>query len=487
MKTGYKTLIELSAREMAEGIRTRRFSSQELIDAHLAQIEHLNPVLNAYVQLRPDEARDEARRADAAVFSRSVLGPLHGVPISIKSCIDVAGMRCEAGSRLRKGNVPSADATLVARLKAAGAILLGVTNTPELLMAWETDNALYGRTNNPWDLARTAGGSSGGESAAIAACMSAAGVGSDGGGSIRVPAHFTGICGLKPTPGRVPGTGHFPPGEGGFSWLGTAGPMARTIGDLQMLFAIMAGEDLADPNSSPVSLVEIEANELKRLRVGMLVEDPVHPVTSETRAAVETAATALRDAGVVVEPFQPPLLDRVHKLWIDAFVRMIALSSQSMVRGNEAELSSTFRDYLEYAASLPSLSAEEILDSLAERDIVRAHFLKQIERYPILLMPVAPGPAFRHGEIGWLPGKHTATFVDTFAYTQWFNLLGCPAAAVPVAQSKDGLPIGVQIAGRPFKDELVLAVAKLVESHSCTNVAISSRLTTEIMQHHSEI
>jgi Asp-tRNA(Asn)/Glu-tRNA(Gln) amidotransferase A subunit family amidase len=175
----------------------------------------------------------------------------------------------------------------------------------------------------------------------------------------------------------------------------------------------------------------------------------------------------LRNAGLVVEPFHPSLLDRVHKLWVDTFVRMIALASQPLVKGNEAEVSPIFRDYLEYAASLPPLTAEEILASFAERDIMRAHFLKQTEGYPILLMPVAPGPAFYHGEIGWLAAKHTATFVDTFAYTQWFNLLGCPAAAVPMTQSDERLPIGVQIAGRPFKDELVLAVAKLIESHSC--------------------
>jgi len=487
MKTSAQTLIELSACEMAEGIRAREFSSLELIDAHLAQIDRINPILNAYVQLRADEARDEAKRADGAVVARNVLGPLHGVPVSIKSCIDVAGTRCESGSRLRKGNVPSADATLVARLKAAGAIVLGVTNTPEFLMAWETDNALYGRTNNPWDLSRTAGGSSGGESAAIASFMSAAGVGSDGGGSIRVPAHYTGICGLKPTPGRVPTSGHYPPGEGAVSWLGTVGPMARTVGDLQTLFRVMAGEDLADAESAPVPLVEIEASELEHTHVGLMVEDPAHPVTAETRAAVEAAATVLSDAGLVVEPFHPPLLDRAHKLWVDAFVKMIALSSQSMVRGNEAELSPIFRDYLEYAASFPPLTAEEILASLAERDIVRTHSLKQTERCPILLMPVAPGPAFRHGEIGWLQAKHSATFVDAFAYTQWFNLLGCPAAAVPMTQSEEGLPIGVQIVGHPFKDELVLAVAKLVESHSCLNVADSSRLTTKILQHHSGI
>lgn len=477
-----ETIIELSACEMAAGIRAREFSSLELIEAHLAQIERLNPVLNAYVQLRADEAREEARQADALLASRHEIGPVHGVPISIKSCIDVAGMRCEAGSRMRKGNVASSDATLVGRLRGAGAIILGVTNTPEFLMAWETDNAIYGRTNNPWDLTRTAGGSSGGESAAIAACMSAAGVGSDGGGSIRVPAHYTGICGLKPTPGRVPGSGHFPPGVGGFSWLGMVGPMARTVEDLHALLGVMAGEDLADPNSSPVPLVEIEANELRHTRVGLMVEDAAHPVTPETRCAVEAAAAALRETGMVVEPFCPPMLDRVHRLWVDVFVRMIALAFQPLLKGNEGELSPIFREYLEYSASLQPLTGDEILRLLAERDIVRAHFLKETERYPILLMPVAPGPAFRHGEIGWIAANHSATFVETFAYTQWFNLLGCPAATLPVARSNEGLPIGVQVAGRPFDDELVLAVASAIESRFCSRIPRSALLASGSMQ-----
>src|SRR5258708_18328140 len=171
------------------------------------------------------------------------LPPLLGVPITIKSCIDVAGLPCEAGSRLRAGYVAAQDATLVARLRKAGAILLGNTSTPEALMTYHTDNELQGRTNNPWDLARTPGGSSGAEAAAIAACMSAGGIGSDGGGSIRVPAHFCGICGLKPTPGRAPGTGHYPVGHGPFALIGCVGPKARTVEDLRLLFHVIAGYD----------------------------------------------------------------------------------------------------------------------------------------------------------------------------------------------------------------------------------------------------
>ncbi|HEY5068249.1 MAG TPA: amidase, partial [Candidatus Acidoferrum sp.] len=201
-------LTLLPATEMAKHIRHRQISAVELVQAHLAQIERLNSQLNAFIQVRSEDALADAHAADATGERNGKLGgnlgPLHGVPVSIKSSIDVAGMRCEAGTKLRKGYIAAQDAPLVARLREAGAIILGVTNTPDLLMAWETDNLLYGRTNNPWDLSRTPGGSSGGEAAAIASGCSAGGIGSDGGGSIRVPAHFSGICGLKPTPGRIP-------------------------------------------------------------------------------------------------------------------------------------------------------------------------------------------------------------------------------------------------------------------------------------------
>src|SRR6201993_1591112 len=252
----------LSAVSMAEQVRQKKISALELVDAHLARIAQLNPSVNAFIALDEDRARRDARALDTSAAHGNFRGPLHGVPLSIKSSIATAGLRCESGTRLRSGNVPAADAVLVSRLREAGAIILGVTNTPELLMAWETDNVLYGRTNNPWDLTRTAGGSSGGESAAIAAGLSSGGVGSDGGGSIREPAHFTGICGLKPTPGRIPSTGHFPKSGGPFALLGVVGPMARTVADLKLLFEAMAGPDDGDPCSAPVSLREIGEKEL---------------------------------------------------------------------------------------------------------------------------------------------------------------------------------------------------------------------------------
>ncbi len=231
---------------MAAGVRAGSITATALLEAHLDQIKRWNPKLNAFVYIDESGAGLAAQNADDAVRAKRPLGPLHGVPLTIKSSIDVAGMACESGTQLRRSHIPSSDAPLVSRLKSAGAIILGNTTVPEFLMAWETDSALYGRTNSPWDPGRTPGGSSGGEAAAISACCSAGGIGSDGGGSIRVPAHFSGICGLKPTPGRIPATGHYPPSAGPFALLGVVGPMARTVADVELIFQVIAGPDNGD-------------------------------------------------------------------------------------------------------------------------------------------------------------------------------------------------------------------------------------------------
>src|SRR5438034_1327557 len=266
-------ITRLPAWQMAARIRDRQFTVAELIDAHFQQIHRLNPKLNAFVSIDEENARRQARLADEAVASNASLGPLHGVPVTIKSSIDVAGLLCEAGTRLRAGHIAESDAPLVSRLKAAGAVILGNTTVPEFLMAWETRSALYGTTNNPWNLDRTPGGSSGGEAAAIAACCSAAGIGSDGGGSIRLPAHFSGICGLKPTPGRIPATGHFPPSVGPFALLGVVGPMARTVRDLQLVFNAIAGPDNGDPNAAPVPLGAFDETLPRQTRIGYFEDD----------------------------------------------------------------------------------------------------------------------------------------------------------------------------------------------------------------------
>jgi amidase len=352
---------------------------------------------------------------------------------------------------------------LVARLRAAGAILLGNTNVPEFLMSYETDNSLYGRTNNPWDVKRTPGGSSGGEAAVIAAGCSAGGVGSDGGGSIRIPAHFVGICGLKPTPGRIPSTGHYPVSAGPFAQLGVVGPMARTIADVQCLFEVMGGHDPQDPASAPVALREWSDGEIRKLRVGYFEDDGVTPVTPETAAAVRAAAEALRQQGFQVEAWRPQNLERVWQLWWNLFGRAVQTAFEPTVRGRESELSPMHRAWREHVAEQPALDGQEWMNTMIGRDALRGKLLEQMERFPILLCPACAVPAFRHGEREWLVQGRRVEYLKAMSYSQWFNLLGNPAAVVPAGKSPEGLPIGVQVVGRPWEDEAVLAVAAKIE------------------------
>jgi Asp-tRNA(Asn)/Glu-tRNA(Gln) amidotransferase A subunit family amidase len=460
-------IVYISLAEMAEGIRAKKISALQLVDAHLSRIGELNPKLNAFVTVDSERARAQAKSATAALgpsAKSNSIGPLHGVPISIKSSIDVAGLPCECGSVLRKGYIPSADAPLVARLRAAGAVILGNTNVPEFLMAYETDNFVYGRTNSPWDLSRTPGGSSGGEAAAIAAGCSAGGVGSDGGGSIRIPAHYSGICGLKPTPGRIPSTGHYPASAGPFAQLGVVGPMARRVGDLQKLFEIMAGPDPGDPASAPVPLRHWSAQEIRKLGVAYFVDDETTQGTSETVAAVHTAVDALRTQGFKVTEWRPQNLDRVWQLWWNLFGRAGQMSFSSTISGRETELSPIFRAFRAMAAEAPPLTAQDLLNTLLARDVLRGKLLEKMEEFPILLCPVCAIPAFHHGEREWMVQERKVEYLKAMSYSQWFNLLGNPAAVVPVAQSPEGLPIGVQIVGRPWEDEAVLGIAATIEN-----------------------
>jgi len=461
---GVSDLVFLSAAELGESIRRKRVSPVEVVEAHLAQIDRLNPQLNAIVSLDREGALAAARRAELAVMRGDGLGPLHGVPVTIKSSIDSAGLRCEAGTRLRAGYVPAGDAPVVARLKAAGAIVLGNTNVPELLMAWETDNALYGRTNNPWDLARTPGGSSGGEAAAIAAGCSVAGVGSDGGGSIRVPAHFSGICGLKPTPGRIPSTGHFPPSLGPFALLGVVGPMARTAHDLKILFEVMAGPDDGDVCAAPVPFRAVQEADLRRVRVGYFEDDGITPVTPETRAAVRAAAKALEQQGFNVQPFRPEGLEDMRHLWWTFFGRTGWLLLDPMLEGHESELTPILKEFIEVVAAEPPLTLERLLHTWLERDQCRTRLLMQMRQFPVLLCPVCSIPAFRHGERAWKVDGQSVGYLDAMRYAQWVNLTGNPAAVVPAGRSPEGLPIGVQIVGRPHEEEVILAIAEKIES-----------------------
>jgi Asp-tRNA(Asn)/Glu-tRNA(Gln) amidotransferase A subunit family amidase len=449
------------ATELLRLVASGDISAVELVRAHLERIERLNPVLNAFVDVRAEQAIAEARDQDSAAARGVARGPLGGLPVTVKSAIEVAGLRCETGSPSRRGVVAEQDAVVVSRLRAAGAVVIGTTNVAEMLMAYESENPLHGRTVSPWDVERTPGGSSGGESAAVAAGCSGGGIGSDGGGSIRVPAHFTGICGLKPTPGRIPGTGHQPPCLGPFSLVGVVGPMARTVADLYTMFVAIAGWDAGDPMAAPLPIAPLDAGPRTPTRVGFFEDDGRTAVTKETRAAVRAAAKAAADAGYDVDEFRPGGLNRARELWEIFFCEIALLVLKGPMQGAEVELP-ILKEFLRLGAA-PARSALDLTAAWIDRDVARAGLLKEMEKERVLLCPVASVPAFRHGERSWAIDDCRVGYLDAMSYTQWFNVMGLPAAVVPVGTSPEGLPIGVQVVGRAFEEELVLSVAAAIE------------------------
>jgi len=445
-----------------EQFRRKEISPVELIAAHLDRIAQIQPRLNPFVHIDAESARARARECESRITRGETLRPLEGIALSVKSCLDVAGWPCPAGSLLRKDYVPTTNAPLVSRLEDAGAILLGNTNTPEFLMAYETDNRLSGKTSNPWNRDYSAGGSSGGEAAAIASGCSMGGVGSDGGGSIRTPAHFCGVCGLKPTPGRIPATGHFPPGAGAFGWIGVVGPMARTVADLQALFAVMSGPDPGDALSAPVPLREVAATDLRDLRVGILENPELGRPTPETLSTLRRAAQLLCDLNHRVEPFKLEKLDQALELWWLFFGPVIADLFRQSTIGKESELSPMLAGYFEVALAEPKVTLESFQKACVDRDLVRASLLRQLREVPILLSAISTAPAFKHGAGNYrLNDPHS--YRDTMRFCQWLNLAGFPGLSLPMGQSPEGLPINIQLIGRPYEEELLLAVAEQLE------------------------
>ena len=459
-------LTAKSATELAKLIRAREVSPVEVVEAHLRRIERLNPALNAIVTLS-SRALDQARAAESDLTNGKQVGPLHGVPLTVKDTIDTEGLRSTSGSRLRANHVPDRDATVVARLKEAGAIVLGKTNTPEMAIPYETDNPVFGRANNPHALNRTPGGSSGGEAAAIAACLSPAGLGSDLSGSIRVPAHFCGIAGLKPTIGRVPMDGHMPSVTGTLSLGASIGPMARTTEDLALLFNVIADPAPAGSGNRASSLPEGIAT-LHGLRVGWYVNDGVVPVSDETRAAIASAARVLGDAGLEVRAARPPGVARGSALWIELFSATVTEQLLEVYRGREDEAGPLVLSLLRNSGKETDLHskigrAEKVAAAVLERGSLREGLLLWMKTTPLILAPVGATPAFEHGTRRVDVNGQSISVFRAFSYAQTFNVFGLPSVVVPAGLSAEGLPIGVQIVGRPFEEGIVLAAARVVE------------------------
>ncbi len=445
---------------MASMVRERRISPVELLDAHYRQIAAHNAGINAFVILLEEQARAAAKRAEDAVMHGDELGLLHGVPVTVKDSFDIIGLPTLCGSKFRVGHRAAADATAVTRMRGAGAIIVGKTNCPEFLSNYETDNYITGRTNNPWNIEYTPGGSSGGESAAISAFFSAGGIGSDGGGSIRIPAHFTGIAGLKPTPGRVSAAGHFPVIGHPGGLLGVAGPMARTAEDVRRLFTVLAGYDSQDPFSAPVP---IRTPEVNGLRIGLMEQFGDVPVQAEIRDAVQKAARTLGQIGFRVEPFKPHGLQRAPNLWWFFFGQLPAPFTKHLIEGREQDAHWTGTEFLETALKEHAPMVEDVVFNLATRDRLRTGLLREMESMPLILAPACGVQAFKHRERQWpTDTKAIGLFEAMMPVTPW-NLLGLPAAVIPFSVSQNGLPIGVQIIGRPWEEETILEVAVRLE------------------------
>jgi amidase len=445
-------LIYASAARLANAIRTKQVSSYETVTAYLERIEAVNPKLNAVVQLTAETALEQARQADAGLARGEVKGPLHGLPLTLKDSLDTAGVISTGGTTGRARFIPDRDATVVARLRVAGAILLGKTNTPELTLAGETDNAVYGRTNNPYDLSRTPGGSSGGAAAIIAAGGSPLDLGSDTGGSIRIPAHFCGIAGIRPTSGRVPRTGHIISFDvGALDALTQIGPMARFVEDLVLTLPLIAGPDWRDPAIVPMPLGDPRAVELKHLRLCFYTSNQVAPPTPETVETVKTAVATLAEAGLVVEEKRPPGIEGASELWDRLYLADGgALVRKLLHRFGTVKMHSA----LDWSQKGKPLSLDEFNDLLIEWDMFRSAMLAFMEPYDLILCPAGPGPANLHGPVE----------DGTFSYVGAYNLTGWPGAVVRCGASPEGLPIGVQIIARPWREDVALAVAQHLET-----------------------
>lgn len=454
-------LVEQSLTTIAKMIRQREVSPVEVAEAHLERIARVNPALNAIVTVAPDVI-ERARTAEAALLRGDDVGSLHGVPVTVKDTIDTAGLRTTSGSKVRDDYVPSTDAPAVARLKAAGAIVLGKTNAAEMAMDYNADNPVFGRTNHPLNAELTPGGSSGGEAVAIATCMSPGGIGSDLAGSVRIPAHFCGICGLKPTTGRIPGELQFPPSIGPYSLGAVIGPMARTAGDLRLMFAALS----KDP-------FERKSFELRGLRVAWYTDDEVAPVTDETAQAVATVAQALSDAGLIVEERRPPHVERGNEMWLKVFSRASVVQLRAHYKGRESEGGGFVRWRLGTADDNPVPTLDEYIAGWMERDWLREELLQWMETTPIIIAPVGSTPAYAHDTLKVSVNGSTFGTFRAFSYSQTFSVFDLPVVTVPAGKSKDGLPIGVQIAGLPFAEEQILAVAEIVERALSTDYADS--------------
>ena len=446
-----------SATSLAAAIRDKELSCRELIDAHLEQIERANPPLNAVVRVLAETARQQAREADEALERGESLGPFHGVPMTVKDAWEVAGVPSTGGTLGRAGYIPRSDATVIARMRAAGAIPIGMTNLAELSMAFESDNLVHGRTNNPYNLARTPGGSGGGGAAAIAAGMSPIEIGADLGGSIRLPCHFSGIAGIRPTTGRAPLTGYFPPPLGWITHFTACGPMARTIEDVAVALPVISGPDWIDAGVHDMPLRDWHAASMKGLRVAVHTNNGIMPASADVAATVMRAAKALADAGAIIEEAVPTGIEQCIDIFLGIATADAGEGLRTLLRMAGTERTHALMDAMLAMAS-EHKTAGFLHGLFAQVDMYRSAMLSFMQAHDLILCPVNALPAVEHGT------SFNQDVQPAFSYTIAFNLTGWPGAVVRCGTSVEGLPIGVQAVARSWREDIALAVAQHLET-----------------------
>lgn len=433
------------ARRLADAIRRRELSSRELLEHYLARVERYNAELNAVVTLDPDGARRAADAADAALARNDTVGPLHGVPMTVKDTYETAGMRT-TGGHPEWDHVPEHDAEAVRRLRAAGAVIFGKTNTPPRAADWQTFNPIFGTTNNPWDTGRTPGGSSGGAAAALATGLTALELGSDIAGSIRVPANWCGVCGHKPSWGIVPQRGHLPPPPGALaeSDLGVMGPMARDVADLELTLDILAGPTELSAVGWRLELPPARASTLGELRVATWLDDADYPVESDVGAVLDAAVAALSDAGARLVDTKPPV----------TLAELVGL-----------------HQVLLYPLMDPTstLSHRQWMSANERSELLRAKMADFFRDVDAVLMPITVVPAVKHDHHEpfierLIPfGDESRSYFDLFGWVGLATVAYLPATAVPVGRTGEGLPVGLQVIGPYLEDRTTLMVARHIE------------------------
>lgn len=451
-------IIYLSAKAQAELIREKKISSEELISLHFNRIKEVNPKINALVKLFEEKAIQQAQKADRAVAKNKRLPPLHGVPFTIKDYFDVKDEIVTGGTLGLKNCRCKANAELVDRMLKAGAIPLGITNAPEIGLAYETDNLIYGKTSNPYDLSRTAGGSSGGEAAIIAAGGSPIGLSSDLGGSIRLPAHFSGIAGIRPTVGRISCAGHihiFTPGIRFF--FVSVGPLARHVEDLIYALPFLSGLDWKDPLTQPVSLRNPDRVNIKNLKVAFFVDNKISSPTSDTEETIRKAVACLEKYAKKVKEVLPEPVKQSFDLMNSVFG---FAGSDAVVKKLKSMGTDTLHSLTEaFIAKFPKepytiMQIAKFFEDWLSFKSQMNHFM---EDYDVLISPVQSTPAMKHGT------SVTDENYRGFSYVMTHSLTGWPAVVVRCGTSKEGLPIGIQIAAKAWREDVALAVALYLE------------------------